>query len=131
MDKYLITTDQLRALLQDRIEWSIANPDFSQTTSKHLLYLKETLGISVDYVNIKQKYIDFAFSQTLCILPSIGISRGPNEDSYYISIDSYDKFMYEIRYRAIFKQILDRPDIQFVITKDDKIIIIKTELKVP
>lgn len=129
MDKYQITIEQLRALLQDRIDWSVRNPDFIQTKSSSLKYAKEKLGVFVDYHDIPEKYINASFNQILPLLDSIGITT--DGEFYYITVDAYDSFLYEVRRLAIIKQILERPDIQFVIDKDDRIYTIRTELKVP
>lgn len=129
MNKYQIPKDHLRLLLQDRIDWSKSNTDFIQTIPEALKYVRDKLGVFVDFSDIPEKYIDYAFNQILPVLPNIGITC--DEQSYYLTIESYDSFIYEVKYRAIFKQIMDRKDIQFVINDKDKISVIKRELKVP
>jgi len=129
MNKYQIPKENLRILLDDRILWSKQNKDFIQTIPKSLKYVRDSLGVFVDFSDIPNDCIDYAFNQVLFILPCIDITS--DEESYYLTIDGYDTFISEVKYRAILKQIMDRSDLQFVLANDDTIHVIKSKLKVP
>ncbi len=124
MKKYKVDKQNLRKLLDDRIEdCKKSNSQILETPHAYLDYLINNLNIDCYFSTISSKYIDKAYKDACLVLNSLGIEEF--ENAYYMTLDAYDNFLVEVRLRAIYQQLYDKDDIVFYLTDKNQLHIMK------